>query len=80
MFTHHHIQKETLSIREKMGSVLAILSADGFTDFSLLFNAEEGKMGIVVTFLAVMELIKEQLIELIQAEPFAPIHVRAKIQ
>lgn len=80
MFTHHHIQKETLSIREKMGNVLAILSADGFTDFVSLFNPEEGKMGIVVTFLAVMELAKESLVELIQSEPFKPIHVRARIQ
>ncbi|WP_444998117.1 segregation and condensation protein A [Aliikangiella sp. IMCC44359] len=80
MFTHHHIQKETLSIREKMGNVLAILSADGFTDFASLFDYEEGRMGIVVTFLAVMELTKEAMIELVQSEPFAPIHVRAKIQ
>jgi len=80
MFTSHHIQKETLSIREKMGHVLAILSAEGFTDFVSLFNPEEGKMGIVVTFLAVMELTKESLLELVQSEPFAPIHIRAKIQ
>ena len=80
MFTHHHIQKETLSIREKMGNVLAILSADGFTDFVSLFNEEEGRMGIVVTFLAVMELTKESMVELVQSEPFAPIHVRARIQ
>jgi len=80
MFTHHHIQKETLSIREKMASVLSILSADGFSDFVSLFNAKEGRMGIVVTFLAVMELSKESLVELVQSEPFAPIHVRARIQ
>ncbi|MET1256057.1 ScpA family protein [Aliikangiella sp. GXAS 311] len=79
MFTHHHIQKETLSIREKMGNVLAILSAENFTDFASLFNYEEGRMGIVVTFLAVMELTKEAMIELVQSEPFSPIHVRAKI-
>lgn len=79
MFTHHHIQKETLSIREKMGNVLGILSADGFTPFVSLFNVEEGRMGIVVTFLAVMELTKESMVELVQSEPFAPIHVRARI-
>ncbi|WP_185964278.1 segregation and condensation protein A [Aliikangiella marina] len=79
MFTHHHIQKETLSIREKMGNVLAILSADGFTPFVSLFNVEEGRMGIVVTFLAVMELTKESMVELVQSEPFAPIHVRARM-
>ncbi len=80
MFTHHHIQKETLSIREKMAGVLAILSAEGFTNFVSLFNEEEGKMGVVVTFLAIMELTKESLVELIQAEPYAAIHIRAKIQ
>ncbi len=80
MFTHHHIQKETLSIREKMTNVLAILSAETFTSFVSLFNHEEGRMGVVVTFLAVMELTKESLIELVQSEPFAPVHVRAKIQ
>ncbi len=79
MFTAHHIQKETLSTREKMAHVLAILSADNFTNFVSLFNPEEGKMGIVVTFLAIMELTKETLVELVQSEPFAPIHVRAKI-
>lgn len=79
MFTSHHIQKETLSIREKMAHVLAILSADGFSDFVSLFIPEEGKMGIIVTFLAIMELTKESLVELVQSEPFAPIHVRAKI-
>jgi len=80
MFTHHHIQKETLSIREKMGNVLAILSAEGFTPFVSLFNEEEGRMGIVVTFLAVMELTKERMVELVQSEPFAPIHVRARTE
>ncbi len=80
MFTHHHIQKETLSIREKMAHVLAVINADGFTDFASLFRVEEGRMGIIVTFMAVMELTKESLIELVQGEPYAPIHVRAKSQ
>jgi len=80
MFSHHHIQKETLSIREKMGNVLAVLRSDGFTDFIALFTVEEGRMGVVVTFLAVMELVKESMIELVQTEPYGPIHVRAKQQ
>lgn len=79
MFTSHHIQRETLSTREKMGHVLAILSADNFTDFISLFNIEEGKAGVVVTFLAIMELTKESLVELVQNEPYAPIHVRARV-
>jgi segregation and condensation protein A len=80
MFSHHQIQKETLSIRQKMSNVLAILSSDGFTDFVSLFNLEEGRMGIVVTFLAIMELTKESMVELIQSEPYAPIHVRTRIE
>lgn len=79
MFTSHQIQRETLSTREKMATVLAILSADNFTSFISLFNIEEGKAGVVVTFLAIMELTKESLIELVQSEPFSPIHVRARI-
>lgn len=80
MFTHHQIQKETLTIREKMANVLAILSADRFTDFASLFDFEEGRMGIVVTFLAIMELTKESLVELVQSEPFAPVHVRMRAE
>ena len=79
MFTSHQIQREALSTREKMGTVLAILSADNFTDFISLFNIEEGRAGVVVTFLAIMELTKESLIELVQSDPFSPIHVRARI-
>lgn len=80
MFTHHHIERETLSVREKMTNVLAMLSADAFTDFVALFTIEEGRMGVVVTFLSVMELSKEKLIELVQTEPYGPIHVRARAQ
>ncbi|NVJ61725.1 MAG: segregation/condensation protein A [Gammaproteobacteria bacterium] len=80
MFTHHHIERETLSVREKMTNVLAMLSADAFTDFVALFTVEEGRMGVVVTFLSVMELSKEKLIELVQTEPYGPIHVRARAQ
>jgi len=77
MFTHHHVQREALSVRERMSEALSRLEADKFTEFSSLFNVEEGRLGVVVTFLAVLELMKESLIELVQAEPFAPIYVRA---
>jgi len=79
MFSSHQIQREVLSTRERMSKVLAILSADNFTNFISLFNIEEGKAGVVVTFLAIMELTKESLIELVQSDPYSPIHVRAKI-
>lgn len=76
-FTHHHIQKEALSVRERMSETLSRLTTDNFTEFTSLFTAEEGRMGVVVTFLAVLELVKESLIELVQAEPYAPIYVKA---
>jgi segregation and condensation protein A len=75
-FTHHHIRREPLSVRERMSTVLDRLSRKGFTEFRALFAPQEGRAGVVVTLLAVLELIKEQLLELTQSEPFAPIHVR----
>ena len=77
MFSHHHIQQEPLSVRERMSLVLSLIGTDDFTDFASLFSPEEGRMGVVVTLLAVLELIKESLVELVQAEPYAPIHIRA---
>ncbi|MEO5574445.1 MAG: ScpA family protein [Gammaproteobacteria bacterium] len=76
MFTHHHIQREPLSVRERMVQVLGKLSAENFTDFTSLFIVEEGRKGIVVTLLALLELIKESLVELVQTESFGPIHIR----
>ncbi len=78
MFSHHHVQRETLSVRERMSQTLERLSADSFTQFHDLLRPEEGRRGIVVSFLALLELIKEALVELVQSEPFAPIYVRAR--
>ncbi|MCG8380889.1 MAG: segregation/condensation protein A [Gammaproteobacteria bacterium] len=78
MYTHHNIEREALSVRERMTRVLSVLSADEFTEFSHLFDEKEGRIGVVVTFLAVLELVKEALAELVQAEPFAQIYVRAR--
>ncbi len=77
MFTHHHIQMEALSVRERMSTVLSRVSPDAFIDFHSLFDVEEGRMGVVVTLLAVLELIKESLLELIQADAFGRIYVKA---
>lgn len=77
MFSHHHVQMEPLSVRERMSSVLSLVRADEFTDFTRLFDVTEGRMGVVVTLLAILELIKEALLELVQAEPYGPIHVKA---
>jgi segregation and condensation protein A len=75
MFSHHHIQMEPLSVRERMSAVLSRLQAGTFVEFGALFSPEEGRMGVVVTLLAILELVKESLIELAQAESFAPIYV-----
>ena len=77
MFSNHHVQMEPLSVRERMSDVLSLVTADKFTAFGALFKAEEGRIGVVVSFLAVLELIKESLLELIQTEPYGPIYVRA---
>jgi segregation and condensation protein A len=77
MYAHHHVQMESLSVRERMSAVLNAVQASHFIGFTDLFAVEEGRMGVVVTFLAVLELTKESLIEMTQAEPFAPIHVKA---
>lgn len=77
MFTHHHIKMEPLSVRERMTAVLARVSTDSFVEFHSLFTVAEGRMGVVVTLLAVLELIKESLLELVQADAFAPLYVKA---
>ncbi len=79
MFESHHIQREALSTRERMSQVLERLSGESFMPFVSLFKAEEGRMGVVVTFLAIMELIKESLVEIVQTEAFGPIHVKARV-
>ena len=78
MFASHHIQREALSTRERMSQVLDSLAGQQFVPFVSLFNAEEGRLGVVVTFLAIMELIKEALVEIVQTESFGPIHVKAR--
>jgi segregation and condensation protein A len=77
MFAHHHVQRERLSVRQRMSDVLSTLRTQSFVEFAQLFRAEEGRMGVTVTFSAILELLREGLIEIVQAEQFAPIHVRA---
>jgi segregation and condensation protein A len=80
MYAHHQILREPLSVRERMSSILAALHSGQFVEFSALFRPEEGRMGIVVSFLAILELAKEALIEMVQADVFAPIYIRAAAQ
>jgi segregation and condensation protein A len=76
MFSHHRVELEPLSVRERMVNILAMVKAESFTAFSDLFTVEEGRNGVVVTFLAILELIKESLIELVQTAPYEPIHIK----
>lgn len=78
MYESHHIQREALSTRERMSDVLEQLAGQQFVPFVALFSAEEGRLGVVVTFLAVMELIKESLVEIVQTDSFGPIHIKAR--
>ena len=78
MFESHHVSREKLSTRERMADVLDRLRAGEFVPFVSLFRLEEGRAGVVVTFIAILELIKSALVEIIQSEPFAPIHLKAR--
>jgi len=74
--SHHQITKEALSVRERMATIMAVLKGENSLLFSQLFIRKEGRHGVVVSFLAILELGKEGLIEIIQSEPFAEIRVR----
>ena len=78
MFESHQIEFEKLSTRERMSLVLDSLHGEQFVPFASLFKVEEGRLGVVVTFLAIMELIKESLIDIVQSESFGPIHIKAR--
>jgi segregation and condensation protein A len=80
MFAHHHVQMEPLSVRERMSAVLVSLEKTRYLDFVKLFDPAEGRMGVTVTFLAILELLKEGLIDVVQTEAYGPIHVRASQQ
>jgi segregation and condensation protein A len=78
MFESHQVHKEKLSTRERMSQILGMLQGKHFVPFVSLFTVSEGRLGVVVTFLAVMELVKESLVEIVQTDAFGPIHVKAK--
>jgi len=73
----HTVQREGLSVRERMSTILEKLSTENFSEFVSFFDPSEGRLGIVITFLAVLELVKESLIELVQSEMFGKIYLRA---
>jgi segregation and condensation protein A len=78
LFGHHAIRREALSVRQRMGELLSRLGDTSFHRFETLFDASEGRLGVVVTFLAVLELAKEMLVEIVQEEPLSAIYVRSK--
>jgi len=77
MFSNLQLQREPLSVRQRMSEILARIDANAFTGFADLFDPEEGRMGVAVTFIAILELLRETVIEVVQAEEFSPLHIRA---
>ena len=77
VYSRHQVQMEPLSVRERMSIVLEHVHQARFVEFSALFTHEEGRQGVVVTLLALLELLRESLVDLVQARPFGPLHVSA---
>ena len=77
LFTSHHISGEPLSVRERMSRIMSALRDNPYMEFHRLFDPEEGRMGVVVSFLALMELNREQLVDLVQNEPFGQIYIKS---
>jgi segregation and condensation protein A len=77
LFEHHHIHPETLTVRERMSQILEQIKKEKFTTFYQLFKVTEGRMGVVITFIAILELLKQMMIEMVQNEPLGAIHVKA---
>lgn len=76
LFAQHHIQSEPLSVRERMSRIIDSLRGREFVRFEELFDLAEGRLGAVVTFLAMLELLRAHLADLVQQEPFGPIYLR----
>ena len=77
LHTSHQIQREPLSVRERMTHILSALQGKEFIPFNSIFTINEGRLGVVVTFLAMLELLKDHIIEFVQTAAFAPIHIKA---
>ncbi len=77
MFKHHRVKMEPLSVRDRMTAIVERIQRESFAPFESFFNVEEGRRGLVVTFLAILELLKEELIVVVQQEPYAPIHIKS---
>ncbi|MBN8735360.1 MAG: segregation/condensation protein A [Xanthomonadales bacterium] len=77
LYGHHEVEREPLSVRQRMGEVLRKLGDGAFHRFESMFDATEGRMGVVVTFLSLLELAKDRLIEIMQDAPLAAIYLKA---
>jgi segregation and condensation protein A len=77
LFSHHHVQMEPLSVRERMTRIIDLLRANPYMEFPQFFSVEEGRAGVVVTFLALMELTRERLVDVVQNEPLGKIYVKS---
>jgi len=77
LYTQHAIKRDALSVRQRMGELLARLADGAFHRFESLFEPREGKLGVVVTFLSLLELAKEHLLDIVQEGPLAPIYVKS---
>ncbi len=77
LYTNHQVAHEALSVRERMTLVLERVSSDAFIEFSCLFDVKEGRVGVVVSLIAILELVRQKVLELVQAEVCGPIHVKA---
>lgn len=77
LYRHHQVKLEPLSVRERMTQILAKINGETFVGFGDMFDLREGRLGVVVTFMAILELLKESLVVVVQQEPFAPIHLKA---
>ncbi len=79
LFADHKVERESMSIRERMLVVLdRVKDHDNFIPFVELFTVEEGRMGVVVTFIAILELVRQSTLELVQSKAYAPIYIKAK--
>jgi segregation and condensation protein A len=76
LLSRHEVQRDALSVRQRMGDILSRLGDGGFHLFTGLFDLDEGRRGVVVTFMALLELAKEQLVEIVQQESLGPIYLR----
>tara|TARA_B100000686_G_scaffold352688_1_gene455602 strand:- start:10926 stop:11834 length:909 start_codon:yes stop_codon:yes gene_type:complete len=77
MFANLHVQREPMSVQQRMSEILSRIKAGSFSEFQDLFDPEEGRMGVAVTFIAILELLRESVIEVTQSDAYTPLHVRA---